>query len=121
MTSFVRLQGKLGGKLRAVEVLGETLYVGKLSARDGLELFRQFESLAKDGEGKPADVDATLRFAVAMVSKCLVEPDTMERSFDCDEGRALLEALGTDLLRLAEVAQEANGFGEKAQEESKKN
>lgn len=110
---------ELKARVRAVEQLdwrGETIWLRKLSAKDGLELFGRIKAVESDESRN--DRDETLAFHVEIVARTLAN-EKGELVADSDEGRETLKALGFDeLTELGTFALERSGFRENGQKKS---
>jgi hypothetical protein len=105
----------LTAKPTKFEWQGETVYLRKITARDGAALTARIVDLAKQDLGAAQDLEATFEYHAGLVSKSLCdEHGTL--LCDTDEGRESLKArLSFDLLEeLANLVLQHNGFNRDA-------
>lgn len=103
----------------AVEWNGETIYLRKLSARDGVAMMADIESKQKTVT-EDTDHAATVDFHSKVISKSVCD-EHGNLTLDSDEGREALAAMGfDDLVSLGVLVLKTSGYATE-EGEAKKN
>lgn len=100
--------------LRAVtkmEWQGHDIYLRKLGATDGIEIFTSIKSLSSENRTPHDDMVQTAKFNSKVISKSLSD-EAGNLLLDSDEGRTTLEALNFhELTELGEIVLKHSGYG----------
>jgi hypothetical protein len=98
-----------------IEWNGETIYLRKISARDGAMLLSEITAKAKAvGDGQADDHAETIAYHAKVVSKAMCDASGT-LTLDTDEGREALQSLAfEELVSLGELVLANNGFAEPA-------
>lgn len=97
-------------KVASVEWNGETIYMRKLSATEGVALISRLKKLAEMTLGEERDRLETIDYQAAVISKVLCD-EQGQLELDSDEGRATISQLPFDeLCDLGELCQKHGGL-----------
>lgn len=90
---------------------GQELYLRKIGAKDGLELFTRIKDLASENRSPDQDQIETLNFHANVVSKSVAD-ESGELLFDSDEGRDTLKQINFgELTELGTLVLKHSGYG----------
>lgn len=90
---------------------GKVIYLRKIGAADGIEIFTSIKSLASENRSPHDDMTETMKFNAKVISKSLAD-ESGELVLDSDEGRATLENMNfNELAELGELALRHSGYG----------
>lgn len=93
------------------EWMGNIIYLRKIGAKDGIEIFNSIKELASKDRNPAEDQMETVKFNAKIISKAMAD-EVGELVLDNDDGRELLAAMNfKELTELGQIVLEHSGYG----------